>query len=111
MLLVILAIWFGYKKAKATGRNAVLWAFLSALAFIVPQLLTGVMIGFAIGLGVVLRGWPESTYESYSILISVISWVPGIICLLLVFRYLDRVPPVIDQDGPPPPPTFGRDPE
>jgi hypothetical protein len=89
----------------------VLWAFLSATAFIVPQLLTGLIKGFAIGLGVELRGWPESTYNSNTILISVISWVPGIICLLLVFRYLDRVPPVIEQHGPPPPPTFDHDPK
>ena len=108
MLLTILAIWFGYKKAKATGRNPILWAFICGVTFIGTQLLTAVLIGITIGIGIELRGWPENLYEKYEILITIASIAVSIVSLLLLFRYLDRVP---EEKGPveepPPPPIFG----
>lgn len=108
MLLAILAIWFGYKKAKATGRNPVLWAAICGAAFIGMQLLTALVIGITVGIGVELRGWPETIYDDYQWIVTVISIVVSIISLLLVFKYLDRIPenaPLVQQ--PPPPPIFG----
>jgi len=108
MLLAILAVWFGYKKARDTGRNAILWAVICGGAFIGIQLLVGLGIGVVMGIGIAAWGWSPKIFDDYSILISIVSWVPAIVTLLLIFRYLDRVPdePVLTQ--PPPPPTFGQ---
>jgi hypothetical protein len=106
MLLVILAIWFGYKKARDTGRNPFLWAFISAAVFLGSQILTGALIGFFMGLGVVLWGWSEDIYDRYTTPINIVAIVVSIGSLLLVFRYLDKVPSEEKMDQPPPPPTF-----
>lgn len=106
MLLVILAIWFGYKKGKESGRNPYLWASICAAVFIGSQLMTGVLVGGIMGLGIALWGWPEDIYEKFSILITVAAIIISIGSLLLVFRYLDKVPTEDTLNQPPPPPTF-----
>ena len=109
MLLAILAVWFGYKKARDTGRNAILWGILCGGAFIGIQLLMGIGIGMIMALGVELWGWSESIFTDYELAVSVIAWVPGIVTLWLLFRYLDRVPEAPAAiEPPPPPPTFGQ---
>ena len=109
MILVILAIWLGYKKAKATGRNPYLWAFICAAVFIGAQLLVGFMIGATVELAIIFRG--GSSYggldNNFGIL-NVVSLVFGFVALWLVFRYLDRVPEQPTFVQPPPPPTFGN---
>lgn len=106
MLLVILAIWFGYKKGRDSGRSGPLWAIICGVAFIGVQLLVAVAIGAFIGLGIAMFGWRESLYEQNQIFVSIAAWIASVIALLLIFRYLDRIPdePVVTQ--PPPPPTF-----
>lgn len=107
MLLAILAFWWGYKKAKASGRNAALWSVICGGTFIGIQLVIGFGIGILLGIGIQLWGWNEKLLSDYSILISVASWIPAIVTLLLIFRYLDRVPDEPVFVAPPPPPTFG----
>lgn len=107
MLLVILAIWFGYKKAKASGRNPWLWAFISAAVFIGTQVLVGLLIGVFIGVGIAFWGWRESALEDSTIVITILSIAASIGSMLLVFRYLDKIPDDGVTGGPPPPPTFG----
>lgn len=109
MLLVILAIWFGYKKAKATGRNPYLWAAICGGTYIVVQMLVGVGFGVAISLGVEFRGWPDSTYDDLTWLITIVAIAASFLSLYLLFRYLDRIPPDDAPQLPPPPPTFERD--
>ncbi len=41
MVLIILAIWFGYKKARDTGRNKFLWAAIAGGVFLGVQILGG----------------------------------------------------------------------
>ncbi len=107
MILAILAIWFGYKKARDTGRNAVLWAVISGAAFIGAQLMAGLGIGVFIALGIELWGWSETVYDDYQFVITIASLVAGIVTILIIFKYLDRVasdPAAVEK--PPPPPTF-----
>jgi hypothetical protein len=106
MLLVILAIYFGYKKAKDTGRNPILWAIVCAAIFIGLQLVTSVGVGVVMGLGIAMWGWPETIFDDYSWGITIVSIVVSIIGLLLVFRYLDRIPDEPYVTAPPPPPSF-----
>ncbi|MBX3298791.1 MAG: hypothetical protein KF736_04925 [Acidobacteria bacterium] len=51
MILLILAAWFGSKKASASGRNGILWAFISAGVFIGTQLAVGILAGIGIAFG------------------------------------------------------------
>ena len=109
MLLAILAVYWGYKKGRDSRRNGALWAVICGATFIGVQLVMGFAIGIAIGFGIAFLGWPQNTFETYSILISIAAWIPAIVALLLIFRYLDRIPdePILTE--PPPPPTFGND--
>jgi len=109
MILTILAIWFGYKKAKDTGRNPYLWAAICGGAFIGIQIAVAVGAGVFIAMGVEIAGWDEGLYDTYSWLISLASIGCSIIGLLLLFRYLDRVPQEAVVYEPPPPPTFGNE--
>jgi hypothetical protein len=110
MILAILALVWGYQKAKATGRNPFLWAIIAGAAFMGTQIIVGLMIGIFLGLGVAFFGWSESIFDTYYWPISIVSWLLGILCLWLVLRFLDRplqTQPDYFQPPPPPPPTFG----
>lgn len=108
MILVILAIWFGYKKAKETGRNPFLWAFICAAVFIGVQIVCGLAIGTFVAIGITAWGWSEKTFDDYNILISVISTVFSVAGLFLVFRYLDKMPQNEIVSQLPPPPDFEK---
>lgn len=109
MILAILAVWFGYKKARDTGRNPFLWAAICGGTFIGLQLLVGLGFGVLIGIGIELWGWPENTYDDFSWLISLAAAAVSFVALYLLFRYLDKLP---DDEAanelPPPPPTFDQ---
>ncbi len=107
MILIILAIWFGYKKARDSGRNPWLWAAISAGVFIGTQLLVGFGAGVLIVIGQELWGWDEKAFDTYMLLANIPAIVLSIAALWLVFRFLDRQPVVEIADAPPPPPTFG----
>ena len=107
MLLAILAVWFGYKKAKDTGRNPILWAIICGGTFIGVQLLVGLGIGMFMGIGIAMWGWDETVYQKYEILISIASMIVSIIALFILFKILDRLPVQPSTVPPPPPPTFG----
>ena len=106
MLLAILAFYWGYKKAKRTGRNAALWSVICGFTFIGIQLGVSLTIGIVIGVGSQVWGWDESIADRYSLLWMLVSFVPSFIALWLLFNYLDRIPDEPIQSAPPPPPTF-----
>jgi hypothetical protein len=106
MILLILAIWYGYKKARDTGRNKFAWAAISGGVFIGIQLLVSLAFGIVIGLGQELWGWNASVGSGLSIGASLVALVFSLLGLMLVFRYLDRVPAQPVHTAPPPPPTF-----
>jgi hypothetical protein len=106
MLLAILAVWFGYKKAKDTGRNPFLWAVICGGTFLGVQLLVGLGIGMFLGLGIALWGWDESVFEKSDVWINLASIAASIIALLILFKILDRLPVQQSTVPPPPPPTF-----
>jgi uncharacterized BrkB/YihY/UPF0761 family membrane protein len=108
MILAILAIWFGYKKARDTGRNPWLWAAIAAVAFVGTQLLVGIAAGVLIQLGVLFLGWSPRTLDDYGLLANIPAIVLSIFALWVVFRFLDRVPKEEQNTPPPPPPTFGE---
>lgn len=110
MLFAIISAWLAYKRAKDTGRNALLWAFIAAAVFIGTQLLVSVAIGVFLGFGVALWGWSERVFEDYQILVSIIAIVCSFISTGMILWYLNRVPEDATanygQVPPPPPPKF-----
>ena len=108
MILAILAIWFGYKKARDTGRNPYLWAAICGVTFIGVQLLVSVGFGVLIAIGIEAFGWKETTYDDYSLVGTLFSIGASIVALIILFRYLDRVTDDGSVDLPPPPPIFEK---
>ena len=109
MILIILAFVWGYRKASAAGRNPILWSIIAGAAFLVTQVVIGLMIGMGMGIGIALLHWPESIIDKYSWPISIVSWLGGIFCLWLVLKFLDRplnTQPEPFQPPPPPPNAF-----
>lgn len=107
LALTILAIWFGYKKAKVTGRNAILWGFICAGTFIGVQFFIAFGIAVFLGFGVELWGWSPTLYNDYTNVINIVCIVASIAALLRLFRYLDKVPEP-EVFTPPPPPNFNQ---
>jgi len=108
MLLIILAIWFGFKKAKATGRNPYLWAAISAGVFIGAQLAVGFGFGIFSAFAQEIWGWSDQKLATYNSLLVIPALLASGIALFLLFRYLDKVPQVHLDNGPPPPPNFSE---
>lgn len=106
MVLIILAIWFGYKKARDSGRNPWAWAAISGGVFIGAQLLVGIGFGFLIGIGQQLWGWDDNAFDNYVLLANIPAIIVSVAALWLVFRFLDRRPTEEINNAPPPPPTF-----
>lgn len=111
MILVILAIWFGYRKGRDTGRNPFLWAAICAGAFIGAQLVVG--IAGAVVLTIMSQGldWVDRDLGFAEGVINILAIIASFLALWLVFRYLDKVPAKHDSAaevdaGPPPPPRF-----
>lgn len=106
MLFAIIAIIVGYRKARDSGRNGFLWAAICGVTFIVVQLLIAFGIGVIIGVGAEFAGWNETLYDDYGWVITILSIVFSIGSILLIFKYLDRIPDEPLLGTPPPPPVF-----
>jgi membrane protein insertase Oxa1/YidC/SpoIIIJ len=105
MIFAIISAWLAYKKAKATNRNALLWAFIAAATFIGTQLVTTFALGVALGLGIGFFGWSPDILDSYNIPITILAVVTSFGSTWLVLRYLDKIPEEQTFTEPPPPPT------
>ena len=106
MLLVILAIWFAYKKARKTGRNPYLWAAIAGAVFIGAQLAVGLGFGVFFALSQEFWGWTDERLAGYNSLVMVPALLASGVALFFLFRYLDKVPMVPLETEPPPPPHF-----
>ena len=107
MILIILAIWFGYKKGRDSGRNPWLWAAIAGGAFIGTQLAVGLALGVLIVIGQQMWGWDDGVLDRYAVFANIPALILSIVALWLVFRFLDRKPTEQTNSLPPPPPTFG----
>ena len=107
MILAIITAWLAYKRAKASGRNPWLWAFIGIAVYIGAQILMGVPIAIFLAIGIMLFGWPESAFTDYEIPLNIVGVIGAIFASWLLLKYLDRIPDEeIVETPPPPPPTF-----
>ena len=99
MILVIIAAWLAYKKAKLAQRNPWLWAFITSVAFIGTQTIV------AIGLSILVEITASNGIGNASLLITVISLIASFIVMWRILKFLDGVPENETFLPPPPPPT------
>lgn len=106
MILAILFAYLGYKRANNNGRNGILWALISAGAFIGTQLIVGLSIGVAMGFGIEVFGWSESIFTDYEILYTIITIVISFGAGFIALKFADR--PLAEEEiiNNPPPPNF-----
>jgi MFS family permease len=113
IIMTLIAMWSGYKRAKAVGRRRpVPWAALTGIVFLGTQVVFSVGIAAGILIPSRLLGWREGIYSENITLINAICMVAGLVSLLGVFYFMDKGArkPAEDQAGlpPPPPPTFDK---
>ena len=105
MILAIIAAWLAYKKAKIAKRNAILWAFITAGAFIGTQAI--VSIGLSVFIEIVVQSTKISdSYGNVGFLITGLSLVASFIVMWRILLFLDGVPEEKPFTPPPSPPTF-----
>lgn len=108
MILVIIMAILGYQKAKASGRNGILWAVAMTGIFIGTQIVVGLGCGVLIGVGIALWDWPETAFDDYIWPINILATVASFLVWWPVLRYIGR--PLVSEmhvNEPPPPPQFG----
>ena len=106
MILAILFAWYGYKKASANSRNGILWAVIAGGTFVATQFIVSLLLGILVGTIIVMRGWSDSAYDTYTIPITIVAIIASVLSGFLVLRYLDKVPEDKSFISPPPPPKF-----
>ena len=101
-----------FKTAKGTGRNAPLWAFITAATGIAFQFVIPIFLGIVLAVYYLATGTPaeslQSDLQGMSIVIGVVCIILSIIGMLLVSKHVSKVidVPYGSVDAPPPPPTF-----
>jgi putative Mn2+ efflux pump MntP len=101
-----------YKTAKNTGRNAVLWMFITLAIGIGIQWVLPFIIGIVLAIYWVASGSDPSELQEKlngpALVIGIVCLIASFVGVWLVMRYVSKVPD-IDPRGPiapPPPPTF-----
>lgn len=106
MIFAIVAAWLAYKRAQESNRNAILWAVVTAGAFVGTQLVVGLGVGVFLGLGIAFWGWSETIIEDYNIGITLVAVAASIGVAALILRYLGKIPEETTYVEPPQPPKF-----
>jgi len=100
-----------YKTASGTGRNAALWALLTAVVGFGLQIVLPILIGIVMAVYYVAMGTPPDDIESAitgpATIIGFICLVLSIVGMVLIAKHVGKVPDdPIGRVQPPPPPTF-----
>ncbi len=101
-----------FKTAQGTGRNAPLWAVLTAAIGIGFQFVIPIFLGIVLAVYYLATGSPTESLErdiqGPATIIGVVSIILSIVGMVLVSKHVSKVidVPVGSVDAPPPPPTF-----
>ena len=107
MLFAIISAVLAYRKAKDTGRNGWLWAFIAAATFIGTQLIAALGLGVIAGLILLSTGQTEADLDKFNIVVTILAVILSFGTTWLVLKYLDKTPSEEIFTEPPPPPNFG----
>src|SRR5262245_45013717 len=91
MILAIIVAWLTYKKAKQSGRNGILWSLAGAAVYVGTQLIVSLLLGFAMGIGILLLHWPESVIDTASIPITIVAVAASFLTSWLFLKLLDKI--------------------
>lgn len=101
-----------YRTASGTGRNAALWALLTAAVGFGFQIVIPVALGIILAVVYVATGTPPEEIESAilgpSAIIGIVCLIASVVGMVLIAKHVGKVPddPVGVAEPPPPPPTF-----
>lgn len=100
-----------YRTASGTGRNAALWAVLTAVVGVGLQIVLPILIGIVLAVYFVATGTPPENIESAitgpATIIGFICLALSIVGMVLIAKHVGKVPDdPIGTAKPPPPPTF-----
>lgn len=100
-----------YKTASGMGRNAALWALLTAAVGFGFQVVIPMLFGIVIAVVYIASGTPPELIESEILgpvsIVSIVCLIASIVGMVLIAKHVGKV--VDDPVGtaaPPPPPTF-----
>lgn len=111
-VIIIVATYQAYKTAKTYERNAVMWALIVFGVGFGIQIIIPIIVGIIIGVVLILNGTPpeqlENAVGSYAIILNIFFIIFSVAAMLLILKYIGKVP---DEDftapsQPPPPPEF-----
>jgi 4-amino-4-deoxy-L-arabinose transferase-like glycosyltransferase len=104
MIFAIVAAILGYRKAKDTGRNGLLWAFIAVATFIGTQFVVAIVLGLLLGIILGITERPEEEFQMADLAIRALAVILSLVATWLLLRYLDRIPQQEASGAPPPPP-------
>lgn len=90
VFIIVLAILI-FKSARDYGRSPVIWTLAAIVGYFVIQIAVGTVIFIVAAAGADLWGWPATLYDDYSLLIGLISLVPAIGYVLVIWKIVTRV--------------------
>lgn len=103
IIFVAIATIFVYKTARQNGHNAVLWTFLTIVAFLGTQFLAGLVLGIVLILGAAAQIFPENGTNAISAVFSIIALIASIGSVVLILNRVNRIKEGETPEVPPPP--------
>ena len=91
IIFIVITSIFIYRTARDNGYNAVLWTVAAVSGFIVIQVAIGLFAGVLLGIGMALWDWPSTLFEDYAFLIGLVSLIPSVGFILIIWKYVNRI--------------------
>lgn len=110
LIILIVVTVQAYKAAKSYGRNAVAWAFITFGVGFGIQIIIPLIFGIIYGIVIAAGGGTASPQQLQrdimipALVVSVVCIVLSIVAVLLILRYLSKVPEEKSFTPPPQPP-------
>ncbi len=110
IVVIIVATVMAYRTAKQYDRNAVAWAAIVLAVGFGIQLIIPLLLGVVIAVVMLVNGNTETEIQSAialpSIIIGLVCIVLSVVAVMLILRYLSKIPEDKPFTQPPTPPTF-----
>ena len=91
IIFIIVTAVLIYRSARDNGYNAVLWTIAAVVGFIVIQITVGLFAGIVLGIGMAVWNWPPTLFDDYALLIGLLSLIPSVGFVLIIWKYVNRI--------------------